>query len=919
MTVLESCPKHNMVAYLEKTDGNAVFHEVIDFLARSSIHHALTVSLVVSTTFVEQFWMSAKSKIIKNVRYIIAKVAGKHVSISKASIRNDLLFNDADGIDSLPNQAIFDAIQLMGYEGDLTVLTFNKASFSPQWRFLFHTMNPCISSKSISWDQIPTNIATAVICLTSNHKYNFFKLIFDGMLRHLDAKKKFVMYPRFTSIFLDKQLVNVPVPLDHFPVNALTSKVFSFMVKKGKHFSRKITPLFASMLVQSTEDEGATLERPSIPYPTPFPPHPSEANVEPQNQGGQSSSDRSLSGTEGGMTLQSVYDLCISLCTQSLDEECIFEAKVGRKENLEGKLDAKESVSKHGRKSAKAKPSVHKDPLFDELDDDEIDNMHTEDAQDVGRTREVVDEEKEGTEDAVSTEDVVSTNKEKVSTDRSKDSTAKDEEGTNRDKDSTVSLDEGTNDRTLARSATPITSTTTPTMFGDDETIAQILLNMGQAKSVSREKEKGVKLKDVEETKRPRPTSTRSLLTLKPLPKIDPKYKGKKKIEEEDESDTESEDIPEVEKKFKQLARDEELARKLQEDWETKEERKRLATEEATKTALSDEYDFIQARIEADRLLALRLQDEEREREQFTVEERAKFLHDTIAAQRRFLAKQRAIAIRNKPPTRTQLRNRMMTYLKHVTNKKHSDLKSKTFEEIQALYEKVKRFDESFTAVGSIEDERRIKEMNEGVKDTNQKRLNKKSRKQSDDDSDDEHRKCLKIVTFEATIDSEIMEKKSVIARLDKVSSPLGDYLVIYKAKGNFRAFNYLMDVLHIFDRQDLFHLYELMMGQYSEVTLEGFELILWGDLKIMMESSTEENDQSDFWSNQQDWKIITWRLYEACGVCILELEDGIVIHMLVERRYPLSKDLLERMLDLGLEVERESTVALDLIRFIKK
>ncbi|GKD76058.1 hypothetical protein Tco_1334340, partial [Tanacetum coccineum] len=73
--------------------------------------------------------------------------------------------------------------------------------------------------------------------------------------------------------------------------------------------------------------------------------------------------------------------------------------------------------------------------------------------------------------------------------------------------------------------------------------------------------------------------------------------------------------------------------------------------EEATKTALSDEYDFIQERIEADRLLAIRLQDEERE--QFTVEERAKFLHDTNAAQRRFLAEQRAIAIRNKPPTRT--------------------------------------------------------------------------------------------------------------------------------------------------------------------------------------------------------------------------------------------------------------------------
>ncbi|GKF49689.1 hypothetical protein Tco_0142940 [Tanacetum coccineum] len=117
------------------------------------------------------------------------------------------------------------------------------------------------------------------------------------------------------------------------------------------------------------------------------------------------------------------------------------------------------------------------------------------------------------------------------------------------------------------------------------------------------------------------------------------------------------------------------------------------------------------------------------------------------------------------------------------------------------------------------------------------------------------------------------MEKKSVIARLNKVSSPDGDYLVIYKANGNFKAFNYLMEILHIFDRQDLFHLYDLMREQ----------------------------------------------LYESCGVCILEFEDGIVIHMLVERIYPLSKDLLQKMLDLGLEVERESCVALDLIRFIKQ
>ncbi|GKA11030.1 putative ribonuclease H-like domain-containing protein, partial [Tanacetum coccineum] len=130
----------------------------------------------------------------------------------------------------------------------------------------------------------------------------------------------------------------------------------------------------------------------------------------------------------------------------------------------------------------------------------------------------------------------------------------------------------------------------------------------------------------------------------------------------------------------------------------------------------------------------------------------------------------------------------------------------------------------------------------------------------------------------------EIMERKSVIARLNKVSSPDGDYLVIYRANRNFRAFNCLLEVLHIFDRQYLFHLYDLVMEQYSEITLEGIELILWGDLKIMMESSQEENDQ--------------------------KLKDGTVIHMLVERRYPLSKDLLQRMLDLGLEVERETLLS---------
>ncbi|GJZ79718.1 hypothetical protein Tco_0644555 [Tanacetum coccineum] len=83
------------------------------------------------------------------------------------------------------------------------------------------------------------------------------------------------------------------------------------------------------------------------------------------------------------------------------------------------------------------------------------------------------------------------------------------------------------------------------------------------------------------------------------------------------------------------LANDEEIARKVQEEWEAEEEKKKLAEEEATKVAFTNEYDFIQARLNADKILVEKLQEEEREK--FTIEQRAKFLHDTIAAQRRFL------------------------------------------------------------------------------------------------------------------------------------------------------------------------------------------------------------------------------------------------------------------------------------------
>ncbi|GJS99952.1 hypothetical protein Tco_0821122 [Tanacetum coccineum] len=74
----------------------------------------------------------------------------------------------------------------------------------------------------------------------------------------------------------------------------------------------------------------------------------------------------------------------------------------------------------------------------------------------------------------------------------------------------------------------------------------------------------------------------------------------------------------------------------------------------------------------------------------------------------------------------------MMTYLKHVGGKNHSDLKTKNFEEIQVLYEKVKRSDENFIAIGSAKDKRLIKYVNKKATGTKKDDSIKKESKEEE-------------------------------------------------------------------------------------------------------------------------------------------------------------------------------------------
>ncbi|GJY81946.1 hypothetical protein Tco_0494697 [Tanacetum coccineum] len=113
-------------------------------------------------------------------------------------------------------------------------------------------------------------------------------------------------------------------------------------------------------------------------------------------------------------------------------------------------------------------------------------------------------------------------------------------------------------------------------------------------------------------------------------------------------------------------------------------------------------------------------------------------------------------------------------------------------------------------------------------------------------------------------------------------------------------------------DRQDLNDLYRLVQERFQDHPLEGHDLLLWGDLRMLF-------DPYELWMNQLDWKLLKWKLHENCGVHTLFIDGKpMEINMLVKKKYPMIKELLEKVMNLQLEAEEESTMAFELIKFIK-
>ncbi|GJR68686.1 hypothetical protein Tco_0014751 [Tanacetum coccineum] len=101
------------------------------------------------------------------IQELVASVDNKEYTITEASIRSQLQLADATGIINLSDAKIYEGLATLGYVSE-GKLTFWKKHFTPQWKFLIHTILHCISPKSGGWNQFGSTIATALICLSSN-------------------------------------------------------------------------------------------------------------------------------------------------------------------------------------------------------------------------------------------------------------------------------------------------------------------------------------------------------------------------------------------------------------------------------------------------------------------------------------------------------------------------------------------------------------------------------------------------------------------------------------------------------------------------------------------------------------------------------------------------------------------------------
>ncbi|GJZ07189.1 hypothetical protein Tco_0540982 [Tanacetum coccineum] len=284
------------------------------------------------------------------------------------------------------------------------------------------------------------------------------------------------------------------------------------------------------------------------------------------------------------------------------------------------------------------------------------------------------------------------------------------------------------------------------------------------------------------------------------------------------------------------------------------------------------------------------------EQEELTDEEKARLFVQFLEQRRKHFAAKRAEEKRNRPPIRAQQRSFMCTYLKNMEGWKPKDLKNKSFSNIQELFDKAMKRVNTFVDMDTelVEGSEVRVEGSETRTEGSFKRagedLQQESIKKQKVDDDNETAELQRLI--EVVLDKE----KVAIDAIPLVTKPpsIVDYKIhkegkktyyqIIRADGSSKMYLVFSHMLKSFDREDLETLRKLVKAKHGSTRPEeGYERVLWGDLKTMFDPHVKDQ----VWMNQHDYRVLDWKLYDSCGVHSLR-KKNVHIHMLVEKRYPL-------------------------------
>ncbi|GKB91646.1 hypothetical protein Tco_0963918 [Tanacetum coccineum] len=216
----------------------------------------------------------------------------------------------------------------------------------------------------------------------------------------------------------------------------------------------------------------------------------------------------------------------------------------------------------------------------------------------------------------------------------------------------------------------------------------------------------------------------------------------------------------------------------------------------------------------------------------------------------------------------------MVMYLKNQGGYKMNYFKGMKYEDIRPIFEKVWDQIQSFAPMDSE------KEKDSEKKGSRKKSLARKKagEKQSDESTkrqkieDDVEKEELKVYLDLVPREEFAMEIKYLATKypiVDWKTHVLTEnfmYYQIFRANRSSKNYKIFSKMLDDFDRQDVLDLHRLVKARYMTSSPEGYDLMLWGDLKILFEPDEED----EVWRNQHEYKLISWRLFDSCGIHIL-------------------------------------------------